>query len=142
MWTLPSICPPQQRVDGAPHVVGRDHPLDSSRHRVGDHHLGRITEGAVDHRILEAVLELVGPVDAVLTFVVDADLAAAFDRSATGGAHRSGSQKCSPGPGGLTIAELRLVSTNTRMRAGSTPSSSTATWRATVLTPCPISVQP
>ena len=132
----------QERVDRPADVVGGDHPLDEARLAVDDDKLGGIAEGRVDRRVSRPSLDRVGPVDAVLALIVDSRPAAVGLGLPAGVGDRAGAHE---GARGCRWSgprpSSRVVSTTTRTRAGSTPSSSTATWTATVCTPWPISVQ-
>ena len=78
------------------------------RHDLGDlagllvelDELGGVAEGRVDHRVLEAVVDRVGPVDDIDTLVLDALLAAARHRVSAGIGDR---------PAPMTVPRLPVV---------------------------------
>src|SRR5262249_54094135 len=97
----------QLRVDGPADVVGGEDTLDLARRPIDDDELRGVPEGGVDGGVLDARLaEVVGPVDAVLALVVDADLAAAGARRVAGRLHGAGAHQRASGTGGLARAQL------------------------------------
>ena len=125
-WIWPSH---KQRVHGPADVVDRQHPVDLAGLPVDDDELGGVGEHRVDDRVLEALLERVRPVDAVLALVVDARPAPVGEGPPAGVG--DGARRPSAFPGTRSSGRRRARGSCRRGRApgaGSTPSSSTATW--------------
>ncbi len=96
----------QLGVDGPAHVVHRHHPLDGPGGPVHHDHLGRVAEGRVDDRVLEALGQRVGPVHPVLPHVVDPDPAAALEGRPAGVFDRARPHQGPPAPRGLAETQL------------------------------------
>ena len=125
----------QQGVHRPSDVVRGDDLVDATALTIDDDELRGVAERGVDHRMLEAFGQRVRPVDAVLPLVVDAGLAARRLGRVAHALHRARPHQRAPASGGLARAELTGGVDDDAHAAGSTPSSSTATCRATVCTP-------
>lgn len=80
----------QRRVDGLADVVDGDHPLDRTRLAIDDGESRGVPERSVDGRVgVLGIAEVLGPVDDVLTDVVDLRRAPARSRHTTGVADRT-----------------------------------------------------
>ena len=86
----------QRRVDGPADIVGGKHTLDATARAIDDDELRGIPEGRVDDRMLYAVAQLVGPVDAELASVVDVDLTAVGQGGTARFGDRAGTHQRAP----------------------------------------------
>src|SRR5208283_3775780 len=96
----------QEWVHRPPDVVNSQNVVDLARFAVEHDELGRVRENRMDNRVLETVLERVGPVHAVLAFVVDTGPAPIGDGVAAGVGDGASAHQCPAGTGRLAGPEL------------------------------------
>ena len=128
-------------VHGSSYVVHGEHLVNLAGRTVEDHELSRVGEHGMNDRVLDALVQRIGPIDPVLPLVIDARPAAVGESVPARVGDRACAHDRAPRACRLAGPELPCGIDHHANPRRVDPKLLDGDWSATVCTPWPISVQ-